>query len=59
MAGLVQRAPTSPVQGKCPARAFFRYAALAARGARQRGAIHAFLLLASKTWMPATSAGMT
>src|SRR2546429_3531147 len=32
------RAPTSPVQGEYPARAYHRVAALAARFARQRGA---------------------
>jgi hypothetical protein len=34
---VARRAPTSPVQGECPARALYSVAALAARFARQRG----------------------
>jgi hypothetical protein len=33
----IRRAPTSPVQGECPARTHYKIAALAARFARQRG----------------------
>ncbi|MEX2129103.1 MAG: hypothetical protein WD871_12800 [Xanthobacteraceae bacterium] len=60
MAGLVPRAPTSPVQGKCPARALKEWSRWPLASLASATTIHAFLCRAvAKTWMRGTSPRMT